>query len=233
VLNSFLVLAGRFLDPLSLILVIGGSLLIAAARSTRSDIARAVAALGPLFRADPQREAQAARVAVNGIRQLAQAKGLGSADRVKSDRVPSAERFLRAAANRLSDADDAAGFATWAESDLAARARRHAEAQAFWQAAADAAPGMGMVGTVAGLIDMFANMDDPAKVGPGMALAMLTTFYGVLFANVIAGPIAARLERLSTAELDWQRETLDRLAALARQQEAPPTAVAQPLRSRA
>ncbi|MBV9840470.1 MAG: MotA/TolQ/ExbB proton channel family protein [Sphingomonadaceae bacterium] len=230
--DSFLTLAGRFLDPLSLLLVVGGALLVAAARSTRSDVARALAALGPLFRADPEREAQAARVAVNGIKQLAQAKGLASADRVRSDHAPGAKRFLRAAANRLSDADDADAFARWADEEVAARLRRHQEAIAFWQTAADAAPGMGMIGTVAGLIDMFANMDDPAKVGPGMALAMLTTFYGVVFANLVAGPIAARLERLSAAELDWQRETLARLATLAREQ-AESLAAAPPLRNRA
>ena len=215
-LDSIVVTAGRFLDPLSLLIVVGGALLVAAVRSTRADMARALAALRPLIRADPQAEAQAARVAVNGIAQLAQAKGLGSADRVRSHHDPRAKRFLRRAANQLSDTPDAERFAAWGDGELAARAARHGAAQEVWRALADAAPGMGMIGTVIGLVQMFANMDDPAKIGPGMALALLTTLYGLVLANLVAAPIAARLERLSEAELGWQRETLARLTAHAR-----------------
>jgi chemotaxis protein MotA len=51
-----------------------------------------------------------------------------------------------------------------------------------------------------------------------MALALLTTLYGVIVANLIAGPIAARLERLSRAELLWQKEALERLAGLEREE---------------
>ena len=63
---------------------------------------------------------------------------------------------------------------------------------------------MGMIGTVIGLILMFAQMNDPAAMGPAMAIAMLTTLYGLILAFGIAGPVAARLERLSEAECAWQ-----------------------------
>jgi chemotaxis protein MotA len=63
---------------------------------------------------------------------------------------------------------------------------------------------------------MFAVMDDPSRIGPGMALALLTTLYGIVLSSAIAGPIAARLERLSEAELAWQRWTFERLEQLAR-----------------
>ena len=82
--------------------------------------------------------------------------------------------------------------------------------------AAEAAPAMGMIGTVIGLIGMFAAMDDPATIGPAMALALLTTLYGLIFSAAVAGPIAGRLERLSMAERRWQQTALARLEALAR-----------------
>jgi chemotaxis protein MotA len=75
---------------------------------------------------------------------------------------------------------------------------------------------MGMIGTVIGLVAMFASMDDPARMGPAMALAMLTTLYGLLFGTLVFGAVAARLERLSEAELRWQRAALARIEALAR-----------------
>jgi chemotaxis protein MotA len=201
----------RFLDPLSLLIVIGGSIAAAAARSTGTDISRAFAALGPLFRARPELDAHAALIAVNKIEALAEVRSIACADRVRT-----AERFLRRAARRLSDAASAEAFAVWARDEQEQRRRRHEGAAAVWRAAADAAPAMGMIGTIIGLIQMFAAMDDAARIGPGMALALLTTLYGVIVSSAIAGPIAARLERLSEAELAWQATALDRLERLAR-----------------
>jgi chemotaxis protein MotA len=62
----------------------------------------------------------------------------------------------------------------------------------------DAAPGMGMVGTIIGLVSMFSHMDDPKKIGPGMAIALLTTLYGAVIANVVALPIADKLSLKAT-----------------------------------
>jgi len=200
----------RFFDPLSLLIVFGGAALAAAARSSREDIGRALAALGPLLRADPDLDRRAAMLAVGRIEALAEVRSIACADRVRT-----AEPFLRRAARRLSDVSNSAEFARWGAEELNQRARRHAGAIAFWRAAADAAPAMGMIGTIIGLIQMFAAMDDAARIGPAMALALLTTLYGVIISSALAGPIAARLERLSEAELAWQTLALERLERLA------------------
>lgn len=200
----------HYIDPLSLGLVVGGALAVAAVRSTRADVARAFAALGPLVRADPEADAAAAVRAVNAIEAMAQVRGLACVDRVET-----AGRFLKRAAFRLSDAATPQAFADWAADDLEARRQRHDAAAGFWRAAADAGPAMGMIGTIIGLIGMFASMDDAGRIGPAMALAMLTTLYGVIVSGAIAGPIAARLERLSEAERAWQTRALARLERLA------------------
>jgi chemotaxis protein MotA len=75
---------------------------------------------------------------------------------------------------------------------------------------------MGMIGTITGLVQMFANMDDPSKIGPGMAVAMLTTLYGVILGAGIAAPIAGRLESLSDTEIAWQTAATRQLELLAR-----------------
>jgi chemotaxis protein MotA len=199
----------RFLDPIALLLVIGGALAAAVLRSTREDVAAAFRALAPLVHERPEADARAAMAAVNAIEAIAQAKSIACVDRVATAGV-----FLRRAAFRLSDAAHAAAFTRWADEELAARRRRHAGACGFWQAVADAAPAMGMIGTIIGLVRMFAAMDDTAAIGPAMALAMLTTLYGIILSSAVAGPIAARLERLSTAELAWQSWTLRRFTAL-------------------
>lgn len=217
----------RFLDPWSFLIVFGGAALAAAFRSSREEIARAARALAPLCRDRPEADALAARRAVNAVEALAEVRSIACADRVRT-----AGLFLRRAACRLSDAASVQDFTRWAEEELAGRARRHAGAIATWRALADAAPMMGMIGTVIGLVRMFAGMDDSAAIGPAMALAMLTTLYGVILSGAIAGPIAARLERLSEAELEWQRWTLARFEALARAElEATPLRARAPLRT--
>ncbi len=63
------------------------------------------------------------------------------------------------------------------------------------------APAMGMIGTLVGLVLMLQNMSDPSSIGPSMAVALLTTFYGALIANIVALPMAAKLKSRSKDEL--------------------------------
>lgn len=200
----------RLFDPMALALVTGGTCLTATVSATREDLSRAVRALIPFFRANPARDEVLAQQAVRDIEYIVDLKGVGCADHVHTRC-----RFVRAAALQLVDAPTAALFATWAEQDMAERHERHDAAVRVWRTAADSAPAMGMIGTVLGLIGMFASMDDPSIMGASMALAMLTTLYGLFLSAVIAGPIAARLERLSLAERRWQQAAAQRLLNLA------------------
>lgn len=204
-------IAMRFVDPVALLLVMGGAVGLGLFRATREDRGRAFACLPLLFRADPDADALAARVAVNRIEAVTQARSIACADRVET-----AERFLRRAAVQLADARRSADFDRWAEDELEGRRARHDGAIGVWRTVADTAPVMGMIGTIIGLVQMFATMADPSAIGPAMALAMLTTLYGVFVSGVIAGPIASRLERLSATQARWQRSALERLAVLAR-----------------
>lgn len=63
------------------------------------------------------------------------------------------------------------------------------------------APAMGMIGTLIGLVKMLMQMDDPSSIGPSMAVALITTFYGVILANLVFLPIAGKLKTRSAREL--------------------------------
>ena len=63
------------------------------------------------------------------------------------------------------------------------------------------APAFGMIGTLIGLVQMLQGMSNPETIGPGMALALITTFYGALMANLIFLPIAAKLKVRSEQEV--------------------------------
>lgn len=63
------------------------------------------------------------------------------------------------------------------------------------------APAMGMIGTLIGLVQMLQSMDDPGKIGPSMAVALITTFYGAILANIVCLPIAGKLRTRSKQEI--------------------------------
>jgi len=79
-------------------------------------------------------------------------------------------------------------------SDMSLMLDRHKTGQEIFRAIGSIAPAMGMIGTLIGLVQMLTVMEDPSQIGPAMAVALLTTLYGALIANVIAIPIADKLK---------------------------------------
>ena len=78
---------------------------------------------------------------------------------------------------------------------------RHSLGASILKAMGAYAPALGMIGTLIGLIQMLSSLEDPSQIGSGMAVALVTTFYGAMLANLIFLPIAGKLETLSTQEI--------------------------------
>jgi len=85
--------------------------------------------------------------------------------------------------------------------DLETIESRHNEGRALFENIGKYAPAFGMIGTLIGLVIMLKNMNDPATIGPAMAVALLTTLYGALIANLVALPMADKLGLRSREEL--------------------------------
>ena len=85
--------------------------------------------------------------------------------------------------------------------DLEKLDARHAAGRRVFETLAKYAPAWGMIGTLLGLIIMLKGLDDPSKIGPGMALALITTLYGAVAANFVFGPIAGKLAERSEQEM--------------------------------
>lgn len=81
-------------------------------------------------------------------------------------------------------------------------ASRRAKTIDILRKAAEIAPAMGLVGTLIGLVQMLGNLSDPTKIGPAMAVALLTTLYGAILSYMILQPLATKLERNSSIESD-------------------------------
>lgn len=87
------------------------------------------------------------------------------------------------------------------ELDMSFVEDRHKGGKEFFDAFGAYCPAFGMIGTLIGLVQMLQNMEDPSSIGAGMAVALLTTLYGAVVANLVALPIAGKLKIRSSEEL--------------------------------
>jgi len=85
--------------------------------------------------------------------------------------------------------------------EISAMRKRHAVAQDVFKKMAVFAPGFGMIGTLIGLVQMLTRLEDPSAIGPAMAVAILTTFYGALLGNLVFQPTAGKLKSRSQQEI--------------------------------
>mgnify|MGYP001124261500 CR=1 FL=1 len=109
--------------------------------------------------------------------------------------------FLRAGIRLAVDGTEPEVIKTIMETELAHIEERHSEGAGILESIAAFAPAMGLIGTLIGLVAMLQTMDDPTSIGPSMALALLTTFYGSIIANFFAAPLAGKLKVKSSEEL--------------------------------
>lgn len=87
------------------------------------------------------------------------------------------------------------------DSEIAAMEERHRKGRRVFEKAGEFAPAWGMIGTLVGLVLMLKNLNDPHMLAPNMAIALLTTLYGSLLANMVFNPIAAKLEEKTESEI--------------------------------
>lgn len=124
------------------------------------------------------------------------------------------DHFLRNGLQMVIDGFEPESIRDIMETDIRALAMRHTLGQNLFRTWGTFAPAFGMIGTLIGLVQMLTALDDPEKIGPGMAVALLTTFYGVLLANLVLLPIAGKLAIRSEAEISYREAIVDSLLAL-------------------
>jgi chemotaxis protein MotA len=122
--------------------------------------------------------------------------------------------FLQSGIQLLVDGHDPEVVKTLLSKDKDKTVERHELGAKIFSALGDVAPAMGMIGTLVGLVAMLSNMDDPKSIGPAMAVALLTTLYGAMLANMVAIPISDKLS-LRRAEEDMSKSlVIDALLAI-------------------
>ncbi|WP_351076432.1 flagellar motor protein PomA [Shewanella sp. CAL98-MNA-CIBAN-0140] len=122
--------------------------------------------------------------------------------------------FMQKAIDMLVDGHDGEVVRNALEKDIALTEDRHNTGISIFKAMGDVAPAMGMIGTLVGLVAMLSNMDDPKSIGPSMAVALLTTLYGAVIANMIAIPMADKLSLRMNEELLNRNLIMDAVLAI-------------------
>ena len=124
------------------------------------------------------------------------------------------DEFLKKGINLVVDGTDPDLVRGILETDLINLEARHKKVIGFWEKWAELGPAWGMIGTLVGLINMLADLNDMASVGPNMATALITTLYGSLIANWLCVPIANKLKLINNNEYQMKEIIIEGLLSL-------------------
>jgi chemotaxis protein MotA len=130
------------------------------------------------------------------------------------EQVEIENEFLQRGVQLVVDGHESEFVRKMLNKDINLTIERHEEGQSIFKSIGDVAPAMGMIGTLIGLVQMMAAMDDPKAIGPAMAVALLTTLYGAVIANAVALPIADKLALRSRQERITKSLILEGISAI-------------------
>jgi chemotaxis protein MotA len=218
-------------DPMSLLLfppmllVFGSTLLVAFAGGTVADFKLAVRGLVQAFTGRAQTAGDLVPSIVT-LAEKARREGLLSLEDSLSDVD---DPFLVRALTLAIDGTDPHELRDMLESEVQAQKVEHRQAAKFFAAAGGYAPTIGIIGTVMGLVHVLENLARPEELGHLIAGAFVATLWGVLSANLVFLPIAARLKRLGELEVARMELAIEGVAAL--QSGSNPRMIGQKLRS--
>jgi chemotaxis protein MotA len=200
--------AGTFVNVPSLMVVLGGTVAVTMMKFSLSKFLGAASIALNAFLHKPTNPEDLIQESVELAKAARQGGLLALEDREIAD------EFMKNGLGLLIDGHPADIVRTMLQKDLNLTLKRHSDGQDIFKAIADVGPAMGMIGTLIGLVQMLANMDDPKQIGPAMAVALLTTLYGAMLANMFAMPIADKLAVRSREENTSKSLIIDALLAI-------------------
>jgi len=201
---------GPFVDTASILIVIGGTFFAVMYQATLPTFLGHFGAMGKTF-FPPVKKME------NMIERMVELAAMARKDGMMAlEGQETPDKFFAKGMQLLVDGADEAKLVGQMEAEIEAMKVRHGDMQGCVKAWIDLAPAMGMIGTLVGLVIMLGNMSDPASIGPAMAVALLTTMYGAIIANVLFMPMLTKLENYSSYEVVYRQTVILGLRGIAR-----------------
>ena len=183
-----------FINVPSILIVVGGTFATVFIRFSMNEVINSLKVALNAFFAKLSIPQEIIQEVVN-LANIARKNGL-----IVLEQQPIEDPFLKKAIMYCVDGHEAEFIQEVLEKEVNLTVERHELGQRVYKGMGDAAPAFGMIGTLVGLVQMLATMDDPASIGPSMAVALLTTLYGAILANLFFLPIADKLALRSEEE---------------------------------
>jgi len=202
---------GHFMDRNSVFITIGGStacmLIQAKAFPAFLNNIKSITLAFKLHKIDP---AEGIKNIIN-LSNVARKEGLLALEEAANNIE---DEFLKKGIMLVVDGTDPELVRNIMDTELGAIDERHNDKIMFWANWAGMGPAWGMIGTLVGLVNMLYNMEDMAKIGPNMAIALLTTLYGSLLANWVCVPISFKLRMHNTDEIKMKEIMVEGLLSI-------------------
>ena len=204
--------ASTFFDVPSLMIVFGGS---TAATLVNFPMERLVATFKVAAKTFKKQDNKVVEVVGQFAEyaRLARRDGILALDRVLNEIE---DPFVRVGLEMAVDGTEPDTILDIMETEVESLMERHKVGQGIFTALGSYAPAFGMIGTLIGLVKMLGSLDDPSSIGPSMAVALITTFYGAVLGNLVYLPMAGKLKNNSDTEVAYKRMIIEGVMAIQR-----------------
>ncbi len=183
-----------FINAPSLTIVVAGTVMVVLMKFSLSQFLSAAKVAGKSFTSTQEEPEELIEKSVE-LAQAARKDGILSLEEAEITNT-----FMKQGLDLIIDGHDQEVVKAILSKDMTMAVQRHLQGQKIFKAIGDVAPAMGMIGTLIGLVQMLSTLDDPSQIAPAMAVALLTTLYGAVLSNMVALPIADKLELRSAEE---------------------------------
>lgn len=205
----------NFFNLPSVFIVVLGTLAVTAISYTQDELSDALMIIkGSVIRRVPDLSEYAKTIV--GISMIAKKRGLLTV--VNHDSVLNKDEFLKQSMQLVADGFSPQDIEFFLSQEIQTSVDKRKNAASVLRRASEIAPGMGLIGTLVGLVQMLSQLNSPETIGPAMAVALLTTFYGAIMGTVVLAPLAAKVERNANEDALLKQLMITGATSMARQE---------------
>lgn len=201
---------GFFMDPASALITFGGAFMCTLMSVSMSDFINGLKSFVLIFKPVNINVTEMITKIIE-LSNIARKEGLLSLEEAAGNLE---DEFMKKGIMLIVDGTDPELVRGILETDLNSIESRHKNNIGFWETCASMGPAWGMIGTLVGLIIMLQHMTDPSSLGPAMATALITTFYGSMLANWICTPTATKLKANNAIEVQAKEIMIEGLLSI-------------------